>query len=168
MKSALALALVAYSYWLVLRAMPGLPDRSPNRFDWSGKVTDWGEPWSLWLLLAVQVVGTVVILAVPTVGRLAPRLINLGRRRLSDFSPEVRERIMPLLEDLCGYMAIFYSLLFTAITRDIIRAAMQPGWHPTVSPLVGYVIATAAVVFYYVRRIERLESPSPERREEIS
>jgi hypothetical protein len=151
-----ALVLAAYSFFAIRSAMPRLPARIATHFNWSGEPTGWSGPEALWVLLAAQVLGAALILAIPALGRRAPQMVNLGTRRLSDFPPEVRERIMPVLEDMCGYLAVLYSLLFTLVIRGAIRAALVPGtrlssWHAG-----GFLVATGGVVIYYLWRIDRV------------
>ncbi|MGD0922643.1 MAG: DUF1648 domain-containing protein [Terriglobia bacterium] len=158
-----ALALAAYSYFAVRSAMPRLPARIATHFNWSGEPNGWGTPDTLWILLGAQVLGTALILAIPALGRRAPQLVNLGTRRLSDYPPEARERIMPLLEDMCGYLAVLFSLLFTVLIRELIRTALSPGTHPSFWPIGGFLAAIAVLVVYYLWRMNRAagEIPSP-------
>lgn len=158
-----ALALAAYSYFAVRSAMPRLPARIATHFNWSGEPNGWSSPDTLWILLAAQVLGAALILAIPALGRRAPQLVNLGTRRLSDYSPEARERIMPLLEDMCGYLAVLFSLLFAVLIRELIRAALSPGTHPSFWPVGGFLAATAVLLVCYLWRMNRAagEIPSP-------
>jgi len=152
---AAVLALAVYAFVSIRSAMPQLPERVPTKFNWQGEPTGWGGPETLWILLTTQILGSVVILAIPAIGRRAPQLVNLGLRRLSDYSVEARERIMPLLTDMCGYLAVIYSFLFAFLTREIIRAALVPGTHPSLWPIGAFVAATAGLVIYYVRRFNQ-------------
>jgi len=158
-----ALGLAAYSYFAIRSAMPRLPARIATHFNWAGEPTGWGSPDTLWILLAAQVLGTALVMAIPALGRRAPQLVNLGTRRLSDYPPEARERIMPLLEDMCGYLAVLYSLLFTVLIRELIQAALSPGTRPSFWPVGGSLAATAALLIYYLWRMNRVagEIPSP-------
>jgi hypothetical protein len=151
-----ALILAAYSLLVIRNAMPRLPARIATHFNWSGEPNGWGSPDTLWILLAVQVLGAALILAIPALGRRAPQMVNLGTRRLSDFPPELRERIMPLLEEMCGYLAVLYSLLFTVVIRGVIRAALVPGTRLNYWPLGGFLVATGGVVIYYLWQMNRV------------
>lgn len=151
-----ALVLAAYSFFAVRSAMPRLPARIATHFNWSGEPNGWSSPDTLWILLAVQVLGAALILAIPALGRRVPQMVNLGTRRLSDFPPEARERIMPLLEDMCGYLAGLYSLLFTVVICGVIRAALVPGTHLNFWYPGAFLAATGGVVVYYLWRINRV------------
>lgn len=156
MQRAVALVLAVYVFYLIQSTMPRLPRRIPTHFNWSGEPTGWGSPNTLWGLLAAQVLGAALILAIPAIGRRAPQLVNLGTRKLSDFSPAARTRIMPLLEDMCGYLAVLYSLLFTYLVRETIRAAVSAGAGPSPWPLGGFLAGTAALLIYYLWRMNRV------------
>jgi hypothetical protein len=158
-----ALALAAYSFFAIRSAMPRLPARIATHFNWSGEPTGWSGPEALWILLATQVLGAALILAIPALGRRAPQMINLGTRRLSDFPPEVRERIMPVLEDMCGYLAVLYSLLFTLLIREVIAAALVSGARPSPWLAGGFLVAMGGVVIYYLWRINRVAKQDPSR-----
>ena len=84
MQRAITLALALYSYFLIQRSLPQLPERIPTHFNRLGEPDGWGSPDSLWMTLAVQIVGSAVILAVPALGRRFPQTVNLGWQRLSD------------------------------------------------------------------------------------
>ncbi len=135
--------------------MPRLPERIPTKFDWQGEPTGWGDPNTLWMLLAFQVLGSLLLFTIPAIGRRAPRLVNLGFHRLSDYSPEARERLMPLLRDMSAYLAVLYSLLFAFLTHEIIRAALVPGTRPSLWPVGTFVAATLGLVIYSVRRFDQ-------------
>ena len=152
---AAVIALAAYTFISIRSAMPQLPERIPTKFDWQGEPPGWGGPNTLWVLLAVQVFCSALMLAIPAISRRAPQLVNLGFHRLSDYSPEVRERIMPLLNDMSGLMAVLFGLLFTFIIRETIRGALVPGTHPTLWPVGAFVVAMFGLVLYYVRRFDR-------------
>ena len=162
-----ALALAAYSFFAIRSAMPRLPARIATHFNWSGEPTGWSGPEALWVLLAVQVLGAALILAIPALGRRAPQMVNLGTRRLSDFPPEARERIMPLLEDMCGYLAVLYSLLFTLLIRELIRTALVPGARPSPWLAGGFLVATGGLVIYYLVRINRVAKQGLSRGQQV-
>ena len=147
--------------------MPRLPARIATHFNWSGEPNGWSSPEALWILLAVQVLGAALILAIPALGRRAPQMVNLGTRRLSDFPPEVRERIMPVLEDMCGYLAVLYSLLFTLLIRGVIRAALVPGARVSFWHAGGFLVATGGVVIYCLVRINQAAKQDPSRGQQV-
>jgi uncharacterized membrane protein len=148
--------LVAYSAVTIVLALPKLPARIPTKFNFSGEPVAWGGPETLWIMLLVQVFVCALILAVPTIGRRAPQLVNLGFRRLSDFPPQTRQRIVPLLEEMCAWMAALFAALFTVLIHGMIRAAHEPGVRLTNWPLAVFLAGTAIVVIYYLRRINRV------------
>jgi hypothetical protein len=152
----ISLAIVVYSYLLVQISLPKLPPRIPTHFNAAGDPDAWGSPDVLWTLLGAQVLVCLAFLIVPYLGRRFPGAVNLGRRRLSDYSPEQRLRILPLLRDWMGYMSILASLFFVAMLHDFIRAAAQPEprlhiWLPLGVLLGGSVGLTV----YYMRSINR-------------
>ena len=150
------LALVVYSGVSIVRAIPELPARIPTKFNSSGQPVGWGSPETLWFMLLVQALVSALILAVPAIGRRAPQLINLGLRKLSDFPPEARQRVMPLLEDMCGWMAVLFSFLLTVIIRGMICSALEPGAPVGNWALKVFLAGTAIVVVYYLWKMNRL------------
>jgi uncharacterized membrane protein len=150
-----ALGLIAYTAFVIHRAMPRLPARIPTSFDFQGRPTAGSSPDTLWMMLAIQVAVTALILSVPAIGRRAPQWVNLGWRRLSDYPPAARERIMPLLEEMSGWMAVLFSCFFTVLIRELIRAALGPGKSPSVWPVWFFLAGTAGVTTYYMIRINR-------------
>jgi len=151
-----ALVLIGYTAFAIHRVMPRLPERIPTGFNFQGYPTAWSSPETLWLLLAVQVAVTALLLAVPAIGRRAPKLVSLGRKRLSDYPPEARERILPLLEDMSGWMAVLFCLFFSLLIRDLIRAALNPGERPSLWPLLAFAAGMIGVILYYLRCIHRV------------
>lgn len=148
--------LVVYSAVTIVLALPKLPARIPTKFNSSGEPVGWGGPETLWIMLLTQVLVTVLILAVPAIGRRAPQLVNLGFRKLSDFPPQARQRVMPLLEEMCAWMAILFAFLFTVIIRGMIRAAREPAARVGDWPLAVFLAGTAIVVIYYLLQMNRL------------
>ena len=149
-----ALGLALYSFLLIKTNIPRLPARIPTHFNAAGEANAWGSPDTLWILLVVQVLTCGLLLAMPLVGMRYPGSVKLGWRRLSDFAPELRERIMPLFTDMMGYMSVLSGLLFTVLLREIIQASSSP--HPHFSPKweLGFFIAgTVVTSIYYLRRI---------------
>lgn len=98
----ISLAMMLYSYFLVRTRLPELPQRIPTHFNAAGEPNGWGSPDTLWTLLGAQVLVSVVFLGVPYLGQRFPQTVNLGLRRLSDYTPEQRLRILPLLHDWMG------------------------------------------------------------------
>ncbi|MGD1156364.1 MAG: DUF1648 domain-containing protein [Terriglobia bacterium] len=151
-----SLAMVLYSYFLVRTSLPELPRCIPTHFNAAGEPNGWGSPDTLWTLLGVQILVSVIFLGVPYLGQRFPQTVNLGLRRLGDYTPEQRLRILPLLHDWMGYMSILANLFFVALLRDFIHAAVQP--HPRLHigwPLGLLLGGALGLTFYYIRRINR-------------
>jgi uncharacterized membrane protein len=148
--------LLVYSGVSIGLALPELPARIPTKFNSSGEPVGWGGPETLWIMLLAQVLVSALILAVPAIGRRAPQLVNLGFRKLSDFQPEARQRVMPLLEEMCGWLATLFAFLFTVIIRGMIRSALEPGARVGDWPLGVFLVGTAIAVIYYLRKMNRL------------
>jgi uncharacterized membrane protein len=164
----IALGLAVYSFVVIDRNIPRLPARIPTHFNSAGNPNAWGSPDSLWLLLVIQVLGTGLLLTIPHLGRRYPRAVNLGLRKLSDFPPAARERIMPLLEDMCGAMGLLFSFLFAALIHETIRVATSPGARLAPWLIWLFLGGNALTLFYYLRRINceakensRPDSPTP-------
>ena len=151
-----ALVLVGYTAFAIQRVMPRLPERIPTSFNSHGHPTAWSSPESLWIMLAVQAAVTALILAIPALGRRAPQLVNLGWKRLSDYPPATRERIMPLLEDMCGWMAVLFSLFFALLIRELIRTALNPGESPARWPIAFLLAGMGVITVYYLRQFSRV------------
>ena len=152
-----SLALVLYSYFLIQASLPKLPRLIPTHFNAAGEPNGWGSPGSLWILLGVQVLTCVVILSVPYLGRRFPETVSLGLRRLSDYTPAQRVRILPLLDDMMGYVSILMNLFFVFMLRGTLRAAEQA--HPQLHirwPLALLLGGTLFLVIYHLRRFSQV------------
>ena len=159
MPRAMAVLLVVYSYWSIQENLAHLPARIPTRFNWAGEPTAWSSPHQLWVLLGVQIFGIALFWVIPALGRRFPQTVNLGWRRLSDFTPEERERIMPMLEEMCGWLGLLFSFLFSFLIRDLIRVALSPGARAHSWPVGVFLAGCAVVLIYYLRRMNREASP---------
>ncbi|MBI4166434.1 MAG: hypothetical protein HY508_11935 [Acidobacteria bacterium] len=155
-----AAILIVYSTLVIQRALPDLPERIPTRFDLHGHPTASSRPETLWLLLAAQALIVALFLAVPYLARYAPQRVNLGRKRLSDFAPDTRAQILKLIEDATGWMAVGFALFLTILTRQLIRAAMDPRQGPTIWLILLYLVAFLAVFGYYTWKYMELEKSS--------
>ena len=146
-----AAALAAYSFFLIQSSLPHLPARIPTHFDMAGQPNGWGSPHTLWVLLFFQVLVTGVMLSIPFWGRRFPRSVHLGTRSLGDYTPEQRERVWPLIDQMAGWMGAATSLFFVCLIREATRAAQSPnphfrmGWLPFI-----YVGGLAGVAIYFV------------------
>ena len=93
----------------------------------------------------------------PLIGARYPGSVHLGRRRLSDFGAEVRERITPLFTRMMGTMSVLLGLLFSLLLHEIIQAASssQPHFSPKLE--LGLFLASVAVtLIYYLGRISAI------------
>src|SRR5271169_3178191 len=122
----ISLVMLAYSYFLIQTNLPNLPARMPTHFNAAGMADGWGSPDVLWVVLGAQALTCAVFLLVPFLGQRFPGAVHFGSRRLSDFSPAQRVRLVPLLNDMAGYMSIVMNLFFVLMLRQIIQAAAQP------------------------------------------
>jgi uncharacterized membrane protein len=151
-----AAALALYSFFMIQTSLPHLPSRIPVHFNLAGQPDGWGSPHTLWVLLGFQVLVAGVMLSMSIWGRRFPQAVHLGTQRLSDFTPEQRERVWPLLDQMAGWMSIATSLFFVYIIREATRAAgsanprFHQGWAPVM--FVGVMVGLAA---YYVWRINK-------------
>jgi uncharacterized membrane protein len=155
MQRLIAFGLALYSFFLIKTNIPRLPARIPTHFNGAGEADGWGSPDTLWLLLLVQVLTCGLFLMVPLLARRFPGTVNVGFRKLSDFTAAQRERIMPLLAGMMGYMSVLLGLLFCILLRETIHAASS--FHPHISFwwVFGLFLAgTAATIIYYLRRID--------------
>ena len=126
MQRLITLGLALYSFFLIKTNIPRLPARIPTHFNAAGEANGWGSPDTLWMLLGVQVLVCGLMLVMPLVGMRYPGAVNLGTRRLSDFAPDVRERLMPLFTNIMGWMGVLSGLLFCTLLTEIIRVCRPP------------------------------------------
>jgi len=169
MKLRLAAAiLIIYSTLMIQRAMPDLPERIPTNFNFRGQATATSRPETLWLLLAGQALTVALLLAVPYLARHAPQWVNLGRKRLSDFPPAARARFMPLIEGMCGWLAVTFAFFFTMLIRQLVRAAQNPGRGPGFWSIPAFLAVVGGLTAYYLWRFyelnQALAESVPERR----
>ena len=152
-----AAALALYSYLLIETSLPHLPARIPTHFNLAGQPDKWGSPHALWLVLGIQVLIAGLMLSIPLLGRHFPGAVHLGTRRLSDYTPEQRELVMPLLEQMSGIMSVASSLFLVYIIREMIRAAEQPGSKTHIGWAAGlFAGGMVGVSLCYMRRMSRV------------
>ena len=155
----ITLALAIYSFFLIKTNIPRLPARIPTHFNAAGEANGWGSPDTLWFLLMAQVLICGLFLAMPLIGWRYPGSVNLGRRKLSDFGPEVRERIMPSFTNMMGTMSVLLGLLFSFLLHEIIQAASSSQPHFCPKWELGLFLAGMAVtLIYYLGRIYAVTS----------
>ena len=157
MPKIVAAALALYSAYLIQTSLANLPPRIPVHFNAAGQPNGWGSPQTLWVLLAFQVLVALVMLSISVWSRRFPGSVNLGSQKLSDYAPEQRESILPLLDRMAGWLSVFTSLFFVVIISEAIPAAGSP--HPQFHvgrAAVLFVICMVGVAFYYVWVIKRV------------
>jgi uncharacterized membrane protein len=161
MPKIVAAVLALYSAFLIQMSLPHLPARIPVHFNGAGKPNGWGSPHTLWVLLGFQVLSAVVLLSMSLWGRRFPGSIHLGTKRLSDFTPEQRERVWPLLDQMSEWLSVMTSLFFVFIIRESIRAAesSNPEFHAGWAAVL-FVGGMVGVAFYYLRRISNTAGPA--------
>ena len=153
----ISLVMLAYSFFLIRTHLPGLPKCIPVHFNAAGVADGWGSPDVFWMLLGTQALVTVVFLTIPYLGQLAPGMIHFGTRRLSDFSPAQRPRVLAMLNDMAAYMSIVMNLFFVLMLVELLRAARQPSPHiRIVFPLILLFGGMIGILGYYTRRFYRL------------
>jgi uncharacterized membrane protein len=122
----ISLVMVIYSYFLIQTNIPKLPRIIPTHFNAAGVADGWGSPDTLWVLLGAQALTCAVFLIVPYVGQRFPGAVHFGSRKLSDFPPAQRARMVPILNDLAGYLSILMNVFFVFMLHEMIKAATQP------------------------------------------
>ena len=152
----ISLVMVIYSYFLIQTSLPRLPRSIPTHFNAAGVADGWGSPDTLWILLVVQILTSVGFLAVPYLGQRFPQTVNLGLRKLSDYSPEQRIRILPLLGEMMGFLSVGTNMFFAFLLHEIIQAAAQPIPRIHVLLPLGLLLGGAlGITLYYLDRIRR-------------
>jgi len=156
MPKLVAAALAIYSYFLIQTSLPHLPSRIPTHFNLAGQPDGWGSPHTLWVLLAFQVLVACAILSISIWARRFPQSVHLGTRRLSDYTPEQRERMVPLLDRMAGLMSVATSLFFIYLIREAIRAASatHPQFHQGWAPAL-FVGGMVGISLYFVWRMSQ-------------
>ncbi|HMD85461.1 MAG TPA: DUF1648 domain-containing protein [Terriglobia bacterium] len=153
----ISLVMLIYSYFLIQTNLPHLPRSIPTHFNAAGVADGWGSPNTLWFLLAVQAFTCAIFLIVPYVGQRFPGAVHVGSRHLSDFSPAQRARMLPLLNNMTGYMSIVMNLFFVFMLHESIQAATQP--NPRIHPLFPMVLLLGGmfgIVLYYLGKFRRV------------
>ena len=152
----ISLMMVIYSYFLIQTNIPKLPRLIPTHFNAAGVADGWGSPDTLWFLLGAQALTCGVFLIVPYVGQRFPGAVHFGTRRLSDFSAAQRARMLPMLNDMAGYLAIVMNLFFVFMLQRVIQAAAQPIPHLEVFwPMALLLGGTLGIVLYYLGKFRR-------------
>jgi len=153
----ISLALMVYTYVLIQSNLSKLPQRIPTHFNAAGDADGWGSPNTLWILLGVQILTSAVFLIVPYLGKRFPATVHLGSRRMSDYTPAQRLRILPLLHDMMGYTSLVTNLFFAAMLHEIIQAAAQPIPHIHMLWPLGLLLGgILGLSVYYMRKARQL------------
>jgi len=152
----ISLVMVVYSYFIIQTNLSKLPRCIPTHFNAAGMADGWGSPETLWFLLGAQALTCAVFLIVPYVGQRVPKAVHFGSRRLSDFPPAQRVRMVSMLNDMAAYLSIVMNLFFVFMLLQIVRAATQPNphIHPVV-PMVLLVAGTIGISLFYTRQFYR-------------
>jgi hypothetical protein len=153
----ISIVMVIYSYFLIQTNIPKLPRVIPTHFNAAGVANGWGSPDTLWFLLGAQALTCAVFLVVPYIGQRFPGSMHFGTRRLSDFPPAQRARMLPVLVTMAGYLAVAMNLFFVVTLQRVIQAAAQPIPHLEMFwPMVLLVGSTLGITFYYLRQFGRI------------
>jgi len=151
-----SLVLLAYSFFFIQTSIPKLPARIPVHFNASGVADGWGGPQTLWVLLGAQALTCAVFLVVPYLSQRSPNSVHFGSRKLTDFPPEQRVRMVAMLNDMAGYLAIVMNLFFAGMIHKVIQAAADPAPHLDMHWMgILLVAATLGITFYYLWRFRR-------------
>ena len=98
-------------------------------------------------------------------------MVHLGSRRLSDYSPAQRARMIPMLNDMAGCMGIVMNVFFVWLLDQIIHAATQP--RPQIrmlGPLALLLGGMLGILFYYLAKFRQVakEPGEPGRPDEFT
>lgn len=140
----LAVVALLYSYFQIKTGLPQVAGRRP------------GLEVTVWISLWIEVLITVILLAVPWIARSFPECVHFGWRRLSDYTPTQRNRIIPLLKGMVGLMALAANLfLGFDIHQHLTLARYGRVAVPSPQSLVGLLVCQAIIVWYYLGRFEQ-------------
>jgi len=159
----ISLIMLIYSFFLIKTTLPILPPMIPTHFNAAGVADGWGSPDTLWFLLAAQAMACGVWLVIPYVGQRNPGAVHFGRRRLSEFTPAQRARMVAILNDMSGYMSVVMSLFFVVMLHQNLAAARQP--NPRIHPFLPVALLLAGVfgiMLYYMGKFRRAVNDADE------
>ena len=148
-------AILLHSYFDIWRHMPLIAARTPP-----GSAAAFAISMQLWTAIGIQTVVCVTFLLVPAIARSSPGAVHFGWRRLSDYSPRQRERIMPLLKRMMGILSVLTAVFFGAWIHTCIGNAVDTPRSP-VPPVqlvwwtAGLVAVSALVTAYYLQRFDQ-------------
>ena len=159
MPTIVAAALTLYSAFMIQTSLPHLPSRIPVRFNLAGEPNGWGPPHMLWVLMGFQVLVTGVMMSMSFWARRIPQSVHFGARRLSDFTPDQRDLVWSLLDQMAGWLGVVTSLFFVFLIREAIHAASSPSPQFRLGWVAALCVGAMVVVsIYYVRRINQVAS----------
>jgi uncharacterized membrane protein len=153
----ISLVLVIYSYFLIKTNLPNLPRIIPTHFNGAGVANGWGSPDTLWVLLGAQALTCGMFLVMPYFSQRYPKLVHFGRRKLSEFSPGQRARMLTILNDMAGYSNILLNVFWVFMLMEILRASAQP--IPRIHPLFPMVLLVGGmmgIMVYYMAQFRRV------------
>ena len=152
----ISLLMLIYSFFLIQISIPKLPPRIPTHFNAAGVADGWGGPNNLWALLGAQALVCVVFLVVPYIGQRFPSTVHIGARRLSDFPPAQRSRMLQMLTDMGACLSIVVNAFFCYALHEVIQAAAQPIPHFDPRWPLGLLVGSAlSIILYYLVRFRR-------------
>lgn len=152
----ISIILVIYSYFLIQTSIPKLPRLIPTHYNAAGVADGWGPPGTLWILLLAQAITCALFLLIPYIARRFPGSVHFGSRRLSDFPPEQRERLMPILNELGGCLGVVMNVFFFYMLRQVVQQAMEPTPHLYMFwPLTLLIGGTVGVLLFYCRKFNQ-------------
>ncbi len=152
----ISLLMLIYSYFLIQTSIPKLPRLIPTHYNAAGVADGWGPPGTLWVLLAAQALTCAVFLLIPYIGRRFPGSVHFGSRRLSDFPPEQRERLMPIMNEMGGCLGVVMSVFFVYMLRQVVQQSMERTPHLYMFwPLAFLVVGTLGVTLFYYRKFNQ-------------
>ncbi len=157
----LTAALAVYSYFEIKTRLPLLTAHFTTH---SGAIVPASQVLSLGVHISwfLQVFLAAVLLGAPYI---APQSIHFGSWRLSRFSPAQQQRVLPLVRELTGLLALLVSCYFSARIYLEIHDAdahgpMLPGdWLKNIDRmelewLLALMVICGIVIYLYVAKLD--------------
>jgi len=150
----LTVVLIGASFFEIVSALPQIAAHAPAAA--AAPVT----AVTLWMLLGIQVFISVAFLIVPFVARRSPGSIHFGTRRFSQYSPQQRERILPLLSKMVGLQSVVLNLLCALGIRWIAGTSpAQRSPTPVLLSIGAFLVVFCVITFYYLDRFDDEAGP---------
>src|SRR5438270_5366735 len=95
------------------------------------------------IALAVQILISGLLLTVPRMAQSSPGSVHFGARRFSEYTPEQRRKLMPILRRMAGAISVAMNLFCVFVIHS----------GPDLSILlwaVGLLVANMMIIFYYL------------------